>query len=203
MGCFIFKYCSAQSFAINTDGSTANASALLDVKSTTKGLLIPRMTKTERTAIASPATGLLVFQNAPDSMGFYYYDGGSWNWVASINGNADSLAWKRNGNGGTNPAANFIGTTDDRVLNFKVNNTKSGIIDNVSYNTAFGFSGLMNNTVATHNTAIGYHSMISNTLGNYNTAVGAFSFHTNTTGIRTPPSELLHFISIMPMIIPL
>lgn len=31
-----------QSLAVNTDGSTANTSALLDVKSTTKGILIPR-----------------------------------------------------------------------------------------------------------------------------------------------------------------
>ena len=63
----------SQSLSINTDGSTANASAMLDVKSTTKGLLIPRMTRTERNAIASPATGLMIFQNSPDSIGFYYY----------------------------------------------------------------------------------------------------------------------------------
>ncbi|MEO6540286.1 MAG: hypothetical protein ABIN74_04820, partial [Ferruginibacter sp.] len=181
---FFSNIATAQSFAINTDGSTANASALLDVKSTTKGLLIPRMSKTERTAIALPATGLLVFQNAPDSMGFYYYDGSKWNWVAAVNGNADSLAWKRNGNSGTNPATHFIGTTDNRVLNFKVNSVKSGLIDYASYNTAFGFSGQLNNTSGTHNTAIGYVSMNNNTIGNYNTSVGAFSFYTNTTGIR-------------------
>ena len=65
----------AQSFAINTDASTANTSALLDVKSTDKGMLIPRMSKAQKNAIAAPATGLLVFQNAPDSVGFYYYNG--------------------------------------------------------------------------------------------------------------------------------
>jgi len=37
---------SAQSLSINTDGSTADASALLDVKSTAKGILVPRMSKT-------------------------------------------------------------------------------------------------------------------------------------------------------------
>jgi hypothetical protein len=47
----------AQSFAINTDGSSAHASALLDVKSTNKGLLVPRMSKAEKNAIAAPATG--------------------------------------------------------------------------------------------------------------------------------------------------
>ncbi|MFM6926286.1 MAG: hypothetical protein ACKOU7_12345, partial [Ferruginibacter sp.] len=51
----------AQSVAINTDGSTAAASALLDIKSTGKGVLVPRMSKAQKNAIASPATGLLVF----------------------------------------------------------------------------------------------------------------------------------------------
>jgi len=181
---FITLKSEAQSFAINTDGSTANSSALLDVKSTAKGVLIPRMSKSERNAISSPATGLLIFQNAPDSAGFYYYDGSKWNWMAAINGNADTLAWKRSGNAGTNPATHFIGTTDNRVLNFRVNNIRSGIIDNVAYNSALGFSGLLNNSSGTHNTAIGFGSMISNTTGNFNTAVGAFSFYTNVAGIR-------------------
>jgi hypothetical protein len=68
----------AQSFSINTDGSAANASAILDVKSNFKGMLIPRMSRTERNAIVTPATGLMVFQNAPDSLGLYYYNGTNW-----------------------------------------------------------------------------------------------------------------------------
>jgi len=50
----------AQSVSINTDGSAPNSSAALDIKSDSKGLLIPRLTATQRSAIASPATGLLV-----------------------------------------------------------------------------------------------------------------------------------------------
>jgi hypothetical protein len=71
----------AQSFTINTDGTTAHASAMLDIKSTTKGLLIPRLTKTEKNNVASPATGLLIYQTGPDSVGFYYYQGNQWNWL--------------------------------------------------------------------------------------------------------------------------
>ncbi|MBL0183667.1 MAG: hypothetical protein IPP96_15835 [Chitinophagaceae bacterium] len=56
--------------------------------------------------------------------------------LVKVNGNADSIAWKRNGNAGTNPATHFIGTTDNRALNFRVNNIKSGLIDNVSYNSS-------------------------------------------------------------------
>lgn len=46
--------------AINTDNSAPGASAMLDVKSTFKGLLAPRMTTAQRNAIASLAEGLLV-----------------------------------------------------------------------------------------------------------------------------------------------
>ena len=45
----------AQSVAINSDGSAADASAMLDVKSTTSGFLAPRMSSVQRAAISSPA----------------------------------------------------------------------------------------------------------------------------------------------------
>ncbi|UEG48882.1 hypothetical protein LK994_09555 [Ferruginibacter lapsinanis] len=57
---------SAQNIAINQTGSSPDTSAMLDISSTTKGLLIPRLTTTEQTAIPSPATGLLVY-NTTDS----------------------------------------------------------------------------------------------------------------------------------------
>jgi hypothetical protein len=82
----------AQSLAINTDGSTANSSALLDVKSTTKGLLIPRMDSLQRAAIATPATGLLVYQTNKDT-GFYHFDGTGWQQLIYTKNNL----WKRNG----------------------------------------------------------------------------------------------------------
>jgi hypothetical protein len=110
----------AQSFAINTDGSAANNSSILDVKSTDKGVLVPRMTKAQKNAINSPATGLLVFQNAPDSVGFHYYDGVKWLWLIS-NTTADTSAWKIRGNAGINPAQHYIGTNDNAPLVFKTN----------------------------------------------------------------------------------
>src|ERR1700755_77802 len=57
--------------------TTPDGSSLLEIKSTKKGLLIPRMTKTQRDAIASPATGLLIYQTNSTS-GFYYYTGTAW-----------------------------------------------------------------------------------------------------------------------------
>ena len=47
--------------AVNTDGSAPDNSAMLDVKSTSKGLLVPSMTLAQRDAISNPANGLLIY----------------------------------------------------------------------------------------------------------------------------------------------
>lgn len=62
---------------INNDNSNPDPSAILDVKSTDKGLLIPRMLSTQRLAIVTPATGLLVYQT-DGTDGFYFYNGVAW-----------------------------------------------------------------------------------------------------------------------------
>ena len=62
---------------------TPAASAALEVSSTTnnKGILIPRLTGTQKDAIMSPAEGLLVYQTTAP-IGFYYYTGGAWKLMA-------------------------------------------------------------------------------------------------------------------------
>ena len=65
----------AQSVGIGT--TTPNASAALEVKSTSQGLLLPRLTAAQRAAIASPAAGLQVFQS-DGTVGMYYYNGNAW-----------------------------------------------------------------------------------------------------------------------------
>ena len=71
-----------QGVAINNDASEADPSSMLDVKSTGKGILIPRMSASNRTGISNPATGLLVYQ-IDNPKGFYYNTGTSStpNWI--------------------------------------------------------------------------------------------------------------------------
>ena len=75
-----FSFCinlSAQGVAISISGNPADISAMLDVSSITKGVLIPRLTEVQKLAITSPATGLLIYQTN-DTIGFWYFNGTIW-----------------------------------------------------------------------------------------------------------------------------
>ncbi|MDD4148809.1 MAG: hypothetical protein PHE33_02155 [Bacteroidales bacterium] len=65
----------AQGVAINANNANADASAMLDVQSSDKGILIPRLTMLQRNAIDAPATSLLIFQT--DNTPGYYYNSGT------------------------------------------------------------------------------------------------------------------------------
>ena len=108
-----------------------------------------------------------------------------------------SVGWLLNGNSGTDPANNFIGTTDGQPLIFKVKNSMSGIIDSAkgnaslgflslpvnggTFNSAFGYRTLSVNA-GQENAALGDYALTNNTSGADNVAVGSGALFTNTTG---------------------
>lgn len=104
-----FQNVSAQSVGIGT--TTPNASAQLDVSSTTKGLLIPRMTGAQRRAIPSPVSGLMVYQTDSEAFpfktvsGYYIYRVDTWNTLLD---NEDSY-WTKLG------APNFVYNSGDSI----------------------------------------------------------------------------------------
>ena len=75
MSILLIGWTRAQSVGIGT--TTPDASAKLDISSTTQGFLVPGLNSTQRSAIANPATGLLVFQT-DGTTGFCYYNGTAW-----------------------------------------------------------------------------------------------------------------------------
>jgi hypothetical protein len=91
----------------------------------------------------------------------------------------DEFAWSLTGNEGTNPNNNFLGTTDDVDLVFRINNIEAGRINRDSHNTLFGYEALQASTAA-NNTAIGYQALHDNTTGWSNTAVGNQALYSNT-----------------------
>ncbi len=179
-------------------------SALLDLTSTTKGLLIPRMTLAQRGNIPNPATGLMIYQT--DFLaGFYFFDGSKWqSLAANVMGQSlraaanDEGSWGLTGNTGLSSDIHFVGTTDTSSLAFRVNNLRSGFIDYRYGNTYFGyragyrssgFNSVAIGAYALHefntglnNVAVGYQSLPNNTTGSDNVAVGTSSLFYNSIG---------------------
>src|SRR5882724_3647859 len=199
----------AQSVAINTDGSAAHSSAILDIKSINKGMLAPRMTTVQRTAIATPAAGLLVYDT--DTNSFWFYTGSAWSNLSA----SGTLGWLLTGNSGTNPATNFIGTTDNTNLRFKINNSNAGYLTNDGNvfwglrsghsntsgysNIAIGIDALKLNTSSSNLVAIGDSALFNNGTGavlaigeaSFNTAVGSKALYSNTTGFNNTATGYL------------
>ncbi|MES2850120.1 MAG: tail fiber domain-containing protein [Bacteroidota bacterium] len=175
---FLISYSSfSQNVGIGTN--TPDASALLDVSATNKGILIPRLTDVQMNAIASPANGLLVYNT--DSACFAYHS--TTKWVFLKNNNTTNNGWNTNGNAGIDTSQNFMGTTDDNDIIFKRNNTIAGRINESQYSTSFGVGALNNiESPAGFNTAIGYQALTSNNTGGTNTAIGSLSLISNTSG---------------------
>ena len=178
--------------AINGSGSSADNSAMLDVSSTTKGILVPRMTTAQRTALSSPATGLLVYDSTLQS--FYYYNGTAWKIVGDDNDwtkgtNSVYVTSDSVGIGTSNPAAPLhvngliwqTGTGHSVFLG-----EGAGQKDDLSNNnnTGIGYYALSNDTAGDYNTAVGYYSLNEVSNGYENTAVGAQSLYHTSSGFK-------------------
>ncbi len=178
----------AQNIGINSTGIVPDNSAGLDINFTDKGLLIPRVALTgtgDLITIASPATSLLVYNTGTGGLSTvgYYYNSGTTvvpNWIRLNTGSGSG--WLITGNAGTVDGTNFLGTTDNVPLNFKIFNNKAGRIASTG-ESFFGYLSGNNNT-ATTSTGFGYMALNANTSGNNNTAMGYNALPTNTTGIQ-------------------
>ena len=77
----------AQQTGVGIGTINVDSSSVLHLHSTDKGLLTPRMTTIQRTAISNPATGLLVFDT--DTESFWFYDGSAWDALVSQTTDSD------------------------------------------------------------------------------------------------------------------
>jgi len=171
-------------------------SAVLDIKSSSQGLLIPRMSLQQRNSIQNPANGLMVYQTDLLS-GFYFYDGKEWKPIVDTKANsiaADPNDWTMSGNNA--PITAFLGTTNGNPLIFKVNNVQMGRLEDgtnfyLGYeagvgstqpnNLGIGYRALKNNT-GQNTFAIGFGALSSGNSGIGNMALGFEGLKANTTG---------------------
>jgi hypothetical protein len=146
----------AQSVGIGN--SSPAASAMLDISSTTKGLLIPRMTTGQRTGITSPATGLMVYDVTTNS--FWYYNGSAW---ASV---AGSVALSL-------PYYSAVNTADTA---FHIKNSGAPALAGEGTNTT-GVAGLSNSGHGMEGTSVSGHGVYGNSFSGH--GINAYSFNGN------------------------
>ena len=115
-------------------------SALLDLTSTSKGFLVPRMTTAQRNAIVAPADALMIFNTS--TRDFEYYDANLPGWTTF--GVSGGPFWRLDGNIGTTPwngvIGNFLGTRDaqnlviattqNNEIQIWTNNTQRAVVSN-------------------------------------------------------------------------
>lgn len=77
--------------SISPDGSKPDPSAMLEIKSNSKGFLVPRMTKEERDNIENPAEGLLIYQT-DNEVGFHFIKSGTWTSISDGNANISFIS---------------------------------------------------------------------------------------------------------------
>lgn len=174
----------AQKENVGIGTTKPDQSAILDLSSTNKGLLMPRVTLQQRSSIQNPANGLIVYQIDMIS-GFYYFDGKEWKSVGAEtaqNSVADAFNWGLTGNTGVT-AANFIGT-DAQPIRFKIAGSPVGMLaaDNFTF---MGYETGMNNSGSTHNTAVGFRALKTNVSGIRNVAIGSQALQNNTANDNT------------------
>lgn len=145
----------AQSVGIGT--AIPNASAKMEISSNNSGLLIPRMTTSGIFGIPSPAKGLMVLDTVLNQLMINM--GAStlpiWQTVVAKSG------WSLNGNSGTNPVNQFIGTVDNQPLKFRLNNINAGEWNIARGNIFLGKNAGLStsNNAGDRNIAIGEESM--------------------------------------------
>jgi hypothetical protein len=163
-----------------------NPNVILQIQSGTQGIQLPLMDSTARLSITVTAggpgpnsnAGIIVFDTTTSSV--WYTTSTTWVNLGSP-GNVPSVGWSLTGNAGTVDTTDFIGTTDNIALSFRVNNQPSGRIDPGHQTTFFGYQTGMNNT-GFGNTANGYQALFSNTSGFNNLANGWKALYSNTIG---------------------
>lgn len=144
---FTLSFISKAQTVVITDDATytsGQSSSVLDVKSTTKGMLVPRVTQAQRIAISSPSDGLLVYQTDQTTKGFYYYNATSSSWTQITSNSSDNTLSGNTILNGTLQVGNN-GTTLNSIIKTSFS---------VTSGTKFSNSTVFTTTISVPNTTV-------------------------------------------------
>lgn len=194
------NYCQLK---IGDNAAIIRSASLLEMESANKGMVLPRVSLPDAASYSPLAAdlleGTLVYNTnagcvGGQGTGLYVWVGTGWQKVAATPVNT---GWSLTGNAGTTDGSNFIGTTDNIPLNFKVSNIQFGRFDNTASNISIGrnagsTSGTgiisLGDSAGHHITSgesgvyIGRLAGKKNTTGSYNVMLGAFAGESSTKG---------------------
>lgn len=185
---------------ISFGGNTPNASAAMEIESTSQGILIPRMTSAQRMAISSPAEGLLVFDT--DTKSFQFFQNANWlnlsepQLLSDLDGDTsievertsdeDEIHLKVGGFTLFSIERKAFGRgriQSHNILNNLIIGHDAGLAVNAgSHNVFLGYESGKNNTLGLQNTFLGSETGAANSTGEKNTFIGRASGINNTTG---------------------
>ena len=196
---FLFlPICKAQE-AVGINNNNPDASAVLDIASTTQGILVPRMTSGQRTSISSPATGLLVFDSNTST--FWYFNGGNWIEIVSSvstdniqDADGDTRVQVEEGAdediirfdlGGTEyfrmngPRFEFVSSGNSVLIGQNAGQNDDLTNNNLVY---IGTNAGRQNTIGSRNVGVGYRALQQNISGNDNVGIGEDALRLNASG---------------------
>jgi hypothetical protein len=168
----------AAQVAINTDGGQPHASSMLEVKSTSKGVLVSRMATSQRTGIGAPADGLLVYDT--DTHTFWFYKAGT-GWTEITNGGF-AIPYTATANDAA-PLFNLTNSGIGGAVSGKASATGVGAVVGQNDGGGYGVRGLVSDN--TSNTAIAVYGQAG-----LNNGKGRAARFENTNSANTQVSTL-------------
>lgn len=166
----------------NVGIGTSTPATILDVTSTTQGVLIPRVTQVQMLAIPTPANGLLV-TNTDSLNRLFIYTGTAWKGLSfTSESSTDTSGFAHKNYGLFETIDGFKTFTQDLLIHGMTFGRGGGVTGGYPRNVVIGLSALAGANTGRDVIAIGNVALVSNTSGTEQVAIGTAALLSNTTG---------------------